>query len=536
MNTTPEAAPGLPKLPFFIADAILLAAAFFVAQRGGTPIETPPLLVVAFCVGLGAVLTVVPFWTDYVRRREDALREREDALQTLARSTTSTAEQVGIAAASLHTISENLHRAAHAAEQLPRQLQEKIDRFKEHLAASESDSLDALQQEIASLRSSESEKLDTLLERITTTAVGLASTAATLADADAAIRNQIESYAARFPRLDELTDLLARIEEADARLRATAGSLAEQTAAATTAASVTPAGRTRLGRGLRSLISGATPGAPAGPATTEDDVSEAAPESDDGDSPEADAPSETPSAPPPSPPPSAPSGKTPSPKSSARKSAKHKPAPPPEPQPGPEPQPESRQESAPADEDEPAAPEDEPADESPDAADAASDADDTATDAGAAAEGADDDEASSESGPESEPEPEPVPEPKSRPAPRRAAAVREDPAPGLFDDPAFHELPAAPSRSLSSDGATRLIATAYIGIGNKLYIRGEGPGLRPDKGVPLQFISIGKWRWETGEATGPVRVRLYKNDQIECAALGEFELTPGHLHEVSATF
>src|SRR5690606_28526897 len=69
---------------------------------------------------------------------------------------------------------------------------------------------------------------------------------------------------------------------------------------------------------------------------------------------------------------------------------------------------------------------------------------------------------------------------------------------------------------ISSDGATRLIATSYIGIGNRLFIRGEGPGLSWEKGIPLQFVSIGKWRWETPDASGPVQFKLYKNDEVEC--------------------
>jgi hypothetical protein len=96
--------------------------------------------------------------------------------------------------------------------------------------------------------------------------------------------------------------------------------------------------------------------------------------------------------------------------------------------------------------------------------------------------------------------------------------------------------PAHIEPALSNDGFTRLIATAYIGIGNKLFIRGDGPGLRRDKGVPLQFISIGKWRWESAELLFPAKVRLYKNDQVECTTLGEFALDPGHHHEVNANF
>ncbi|MFI5358371.1 MAG: hypothetical protein ACHQ4G_13650, partial [Opitutales bacterium] len=89
---------------------------------------------------------------------------------------------------------------------------------------------------------------------------------------------------------------------------------------------------------------------------------------------------------------------------------------------------------------------------------------------------------------------------------------------------------------ISSDGATRLLVTAYIGIGNRLFIRGDGPGLSWDKGVPLQFVSIGKWRWETAEATAPVKFKLYKNDEFECAALGSQSLDLGHQLEITATF
>jgi hypothetical protein len=93
-----------------------------------------------------------------------------------------------------------------------------------------------------------------------------------------------------------------------------------------------------------------------------------------------------------------------------------------------------------------------------------------------------------------------------------------------------------PTSALTTDGATRVLVTAYIGIGNRLFIRGEGPGLQPDKGVPLQFVSIGKWRWETNEASAPVRFRLFKNDSVECATLGEVAVEPGHQTEITARF
>lgn len=91
-------------------------------------------------------------------------------------------------------------------------------------------------------------------------------------------------------------------------------------------------------------------------------------------------------------------------------------------------------------------------------------------------------------------------------------------------------------RALSNDGLTRLVVTAYIGIGNRLFVRGEGPGLTWEKGVPLQFISIGKWRWETADATAPVSLKVFKNDQVECPALGTVTVEPGQQTEVNANF
>ena len=93
----------------------------------------------------------------------------------------------------------------------------------------------------------------------------------------------------------------------------------------------------------------------------------------------------------------------------------------------------------------------------------------------------------------------------------------------------------ADETSVSADGATRLLVTAYIGIGNKLYIRGDGPGLSWDKGVPMQFVSIGKWGWASNDVTAPVACKLYKND--ETAALsGEIFLEAGKHVELTALF
>jgi hypothetical protein len=133
------------------------------------------------------------------------------------------------------------------------------------------------------------------------------------------------------------------------------------------------------------------------------------------------------------------------------------------------------------------------------------------------------------------------PKPVEPAAPALSLGIEEPTAPADEFSQSAPEEPAGTvaeviEKVISSDGATRLLVTAYIGIGNRLFIRGDGPGLSWDKGVPLQFVSIGKWRWETADAAAPVKFKLFKNDESECTALGAQSLEPGHQQEITATF
>jgi hypothetical protein len=135
-----------------------------------------------------------------------------------------------------------------------------------------------------------------------------------------------------------------------------------------------------------------------------------------------------------------------------------------------------------------------------------------------------------------EPLPDEVPVDNAPKAPKAPRPRKPKPADPMLDlglnTDAAEPMQSAPT----ADGFTRLIATAYIGIGQKLYLRGDGPGLSWEKGVPLQFVSIGKWLWQTADAKAPFTAKLYKNDQVECTSLGEITLEPGSLNEVNAGF
>jgi hypothetical protein len=85
----------------------------------------------------------------------------------------------------------------------------------------------------------------------------------------------------------------------------------------------------------------------------------------------------------------------------------------------------------------------------------------------------------------------------------------------------------------SSTGTTSVVANVMIGIGNKPYLRGEGPGLSWDEGVPMNFIEIGKWAWSPSRKNASLTVQLYRNDndpdqsgKIEVKAGEKIEITP----------
>lgn len=109
----------------------------------------------------------------------------------------------------------------------------------------------------------------------------------------------------------------------------------------------------------------------------------------------------------------------------------------------------------------------------------------------------------------------------------------------VVEQPALIETPETPrparAKKAAANACATLVAQVLIGIGNKPYVRGEGPGLSTEKGVPMQFVEIGKWEWVCPEAGEPVLLQIYKNDEVP-SSLGEILLEPGQRRAVTPTF
>ncbi len=118
----------------------------------------------------------------------------------------------------------------------------------------------------------------------------------------------------------------------------------------------------------------------------------------------------------------------------------------------------------------------------------------------------------------------------------------QEPA-GQADGPTQGELLAREAETIRRKRSTKsplhlptLTARVLIGIGNKPFLRGDGPGLSPDKGVPMEFVEIGQWRWVAPkESSGPITLHILKNDEIPAEG-GPITLKPGQSLEVSPVF
>ena len=66
-------------------------------------------------------------------------------------------------------------------------------------------------------------------------------------------------------------------------------------------------------------------------------------------------------------------------------------------------------------------------------------------------------------------------------------------------------------------------------------MRGEGAGLSWSEGAPMKFIEIGRWEWRVEDASDPVTVRIFKNDEL--SATGEdVKIAPGEQVEIFPEF
>jgi len=73
---------------------------------------------------------------------------------------------------------------------------------------------------------------------------------------------------------------------------------------------------------------------------------------------------------------------------------------------------------------------------------------------------------------------------------------------------------------------TVISANIDVGFGNTLYIRGEGPGLSWERGLPLNCVKDDIWSYSIEAAAKPIVFKFLINDETWCAG-DDYVVEPG---------
>jgi hypothetical protein len=120
----------------------------------------------------------------------------------------------------------------------------------------------------------------------------------------------------------------------------------------------------------------------------------------------------------------------------------------------------------------------------------------------------------------------------------RVAASELAAAPAVAEAPALREKPGALVAVKEVTGKsviTTIRAQIDVGFGNALYLRGEGPGLSWEKGVPMTNLGADLWQFALGESARPFTFKFLINDVIWCAG-ADYSLSAGDTKTFSPVF
>jgi len=109
------------------------------------------------------------------------------------------------------------------------------------------------------------------------------------------------------------------------------------------------------------------------------------------------------------------------------------------------------------------------------------------------------------------------------------------PAKAAAAPPGGAARPAPAKKPAAKTTATKITAKFDVGFGNTLYVRGEGPGLSWDRGLPMDCVADDEWTITLSDATVPVVFKFLLNDITWCVG-NDFTVEPGGTAEVVPVF
>ena len=119
----------------------------------------------------------------------------------------------------------------------------------------------------------------------------------------------------------------------------------------------------------------------------------------------------------------------------------------------------------------------------------------------------------------------------------KASRISREVGLGFVRSSCRSEAAAVALRPSSSGSPNPTVVAVHLDLGrnNALFIRGEGAGLRWDKGQPMQFIAPESWVWSARSANDRLEFQLLLNDEVW--EKGEIHiLNPGSSMELTPDF
>lgn len=121
-------------------------------------------------------------------------------------------------------------------------------------------------------------------------------------------------------------------------------------------------------------------------------------------------------------------------------------------------------------------------------------------------------------------------------AAKAVAVVKPVKAPKVSKAPAIKPVKASPKAKAKPEVVvTTIVAAIDVGFGNHLTLRGEGPGLSWEAGVPLECVADDRWSITLPETSQPIICKFLLNDAAWCAG-EDYTVLPGSSVVLSPTF
>jgi hypothetical protein len=134
----------------------------------------------------------------------------------------------------------------------------------------------------------------------------------------------------------------------------------------------------------------------------------------------------------------------------------------------------------------------------------------------------------------------PVVEAKKATAPKKPVAAKPaktEKEPKTSAAPAVKAAKPTPKAKAKPAPAvtTTIVAAIDVGFGNYLTLRGEGPGLSWEVGVPLECVGDDRWSITLPESAHPIVCKFLLNDETWCGG-DDYTVLPGSTVVLSPSF